>query len=170
MMCLQAHDLRELEFSFASLDAALIWLKRIVFSLEALQHSAPADPAVIKEAGAALLYRFDAEIADDLMTPCALPNLREALARNDIYTSERLTIVQQIDAVLGLQLGSLSRTELRIRPATAIFEGTKIEERLPMRRARKDLANADRLRVQLEEGSVFVLDGDLLDWEWRVTT
>ena len=170
MMCLQAHYRRELEFSFASLDAALTRLKRIVIALEALR-LAPADPLTRTEAGTALLQRFDAEIADDLMTPRALPILEEMLARADLVPAERLSLVQRIDEVLGLRLDSLSRAELRVRPAVATLDEAEVEAQLAKRRAlraRKDFAEADRVRSLLWEAGVVVLDGDPLGWEWQV--
>jgi cysteinyl-tRNA synthetase len=172
MMCLQAHYRRELEFSFASLDAALTRLKRIVIALEALRRLAPADPLAATEAGAALLQRFDAEIADDLMTPRALPILEEVLVREDIAPAERLAIVRRMDAVLGLRLDSLSRMALRIRPAAATLDEAAVEAQLATRRMLRDqksFAEADRVRLRLEEAGVVVLDGDPLGWEWRAT-
>jgi cysteinyl-tRNA synthetase len=172
MMCLQAHYRRELDFSFASLDAALTRLKRIVIALEALRQRVPADdPPGGTEAATTLLQRFDAEIADDLMTPRALPILEEMLARADIVPAERLSVVRRMDEVLGLRLDSLSRAELRVRPAIATLDEAEVAAQLAKRhalRARKDFAEADRVRSLLEKAGVVVLDGDTLGWEWRV--
>jgi cysteinyl-tRNA synthetase len=172
MMCLQAHYRRELEFSFTSLGAALTRLKRIVIALEALRQQAPADPADATGAGATLLRRFDAEIAEDLMTPRALLILEEVLVRDDIAPVERLAIVRRVDEVLGLRLDSLSRADLRIRPAAATLDEAEVEAHVAVRqaaRARKDFAEADRRRSILQEACVIVLDGDPLGWEWQVT-
>jgi cysteinyl-tRNA synthetase len=171
LMCLQAHYRRELEFSFASLDAALTRLKRIVIALEALRKLAPADLPKPMHAGAVLQHRFDTEIADDLMTPRALPILERVLARDDIAPAERLAIALRMDEVLGLRLDSLSRAELRVRPTAATVDEAWVEAQLAARqasRARKDFAEADRLRSFVEERGVVVLDGDPLGWEWRV--
>jgi cysteinyl-tRNA synthetase len=173
LMCLQAHYRRELEFSFTALDAALTRLKRIVIALEALRQLASVRPSAVTEAGVALLERFDAEIADDLMTPRALPILEEVLARDDIAAAERLAILKHMDLVLGLRLERLSRLELRIRPTTATLDETEVEAELATRsaaRARKDFAEADRRRAVLEQAGVIVLDGDPLGWEWRGAT
>jgi cysteinyl-tRNA synthetase len=172
-MCLQAHYRRELEFSFTALDAALTRLKRSVIALEALRQLASVRPSAVTEAGVALLERFDAEIADDLMTPRALPILEEVLARDDIAAAERLAILKHMDLVLGLRLERLSRLELRIRPTTATLDETEVEAELATRsaaRARKDFAEADRRRAVLEQAGVIVLDGDPLGWEWRGAT
>ncbi len=173
MMCLQAHYRRELEFSYESLYAALTRLKRIVIALEALRRLAPAERVPGTGPGAAVLQRFDAEIADDMMTPRALPILEEVLVRDDIAPVERLAIVRRMDEVLGLRLESLSRAELRIRPTAATFDEAEVEAQLAARHAsrkRKDFAQADRVRSNLQEAGVIVLDGDPLRWEWRVLT
>jgi cysteinyl-tRNA synthetase len=172
MMCLQAHYRRELEFSFTSLGAALTRLKRIVIALEGLRRLAPSDAFVGTEVGAALFHRFDAEIADDLMTPRALPILEEVLERDDIAPAERLALVRRMDEVLGFRFDGLSRVELRIRPAGATLDEAKVEAQLAARRIlrnNKEFAEADRARSLLEETGVVVLDGDPLGWEWRVT-
>ena len=172
MMCLQAHYRRELEFSFTSLDAALTRLKRIVIALERLRRLASSDAFVGKEVSAALLDRFDAEIADDLMTPRALPILEEVLERDDIAPAERLALVWRMDEVLGFRFDGLSRTELRIRPAGATLDEAEVEAQLAARRIlrnNKEFAEADRARSLLEEAGVVVLDGDPLGWEWRLT-
>jgi cysteinyl-tRNA synthetase len=172
MMCLQAHYRRELEFSFKSLDAALARLKRIVIALEALRRLAPVDSFVGTEIGAAAFQRFDVEIADDLMTPRALPILEGLLVRDDIVPAERLAIVRRMDEVLGLRLNSLSRAELRIRPAAAPLDEAEVEAQMAARRIlrnNRQFAEADRARSLLEGAGVAVLDGDPLGWEWRVT-
>ncbi|HEX8164553.1 MAG TPA: cysteine--tRNA ligase [Beijerinckiaceae bacterium] len=171
LACLQAHYRRPLEFTFANLAGALSRLKRIVMALERLRRRAPAGPTAPAQAGAALLERFDAEMADDLMTPRALPILEEALAREDIDPGERLATVDRMDEVLGLRLGTLSRDELRIRPAAAAMQEDEVESVMAARaeaRARKDFAEADRLRSVLETAGVAILDGDPLGWEWRL--
>ena len=172
MMCLQAHYRRELEFSFTSLDAALTRLKRVVIALETLRRLALTDLSVRTELGAAVLQRFEAEIADDLMTPRALPILEEVLVRDDIVPAERLAIVRQMDEILGLRLDSLSRAELRIRPAAATLSEAEVEAQVAARRMfrnDKKFAEADRVRSLLEKASVAVLDGNSLGWEWRIT-
>ena len=76
-----------------------------------------------------------------------------------------------MDAVLGLGLIGIERTDLRIRPkSTAIAEG-EIEAILGQRkaaRADKDFARSDALRDELAGKGVEVMDGDPLGWEWKL--
>src|SRR5262249_32729009 len=133
---------------------------------------ASEDQPAMTKVGDALLERFETEIADDLMTPRALPILEEVLARDDIAPAERLAIALRMDAVLGLRLESLSRVALRIRPASATLDEAEVEAELAARhaaRASKNFAEADCRRAMLEQAGVVVLDGDPLGWEWRVT-
>ena len=118
-----------------------------------------------------LLERFRREIADDLMTPRAIPILEEALTCDTIPPGARLRIVCRMDEALGLRLCDLSRADLRIRPADAGLLETEVETRLEARRAaraKRNYAEADRLRADLDNEGVVVMDGDPLAWEWRV--
>jgi len=172
LMCLQAHYRSPLEFSFAALASALSRLKRIVMAIEELRGEAePVVPVAVTAAENELLERFHHQIADDLMTPRAIPILEEALTRDDIHPEARLRIVSRLDEALGLQLCDLCRANLRIRPAEAILLESEVEARLEARRparANRNYAEADRLRADLIRDGVVVMDGDPLAWEWDV--
>jgi cysteinyl-tRNA synthetase len=172
LMCLQAHYRSPLEFSFAALAAAFSRLKRIVMAIEELRIGAENDlPANVAAAESALLERFTQQIADDLMTPRAIPILEEALTREDIDPAARLRIVGQMDKALGLQVCDLWRRDLRIRPGNARLSESEVEARLEARRmarANRNYAEADRLRADLQGEGVVVMDGDSLGWEWRI--
>jgi cysteinyl-tRNA synthetase len=76
-----------------------------------------------------------------------------------------------MDAVLGLNLLSLTRTDLRIRPKAARITEAEIETILAARkeaRAAKDFATSDRLRDELAAKGVEVMDGDPLGWDWKL--
>jgi cysteinyl-tRNA synthetase len=172
MMCLQAHYRSPLEFSFAALAAALSRLKRIVMAIEELRREAKGTlPVAVRAAENKLLERFHDQIADDLMSPRAIPILEETLARDDIRPQARLRIVHRMDEALGLQLCDLSRADLRIRPIDAKLLETEVEARLEARRvarANKNYAEADRIRDDLNKNDVVIMDGDPLAWEWHV--
>jgi cysteinyl-tRNA synthetase len=170
LLCLQAHYRSPLEFSFTALKGALSRLKRIVIAVEQLrrdvQGALPATPA---EDG--ILERFRGEIGDDLMTPRAIPILEDALARDDIPAPTRLSTVRRMDDALGLQLSELCRLDLRIRPIGARLVDAEVEGQLKARqaaRASNNFAEADRIRADLEKEGVVVMDGDELQWEWRL--
>ena len=169
MMCLQAHYRSELEFSWEGLGAALTRLKRMVMQAERLKDAAVSTQEHPKFAP--LLEKFDAAISDDLNTAVALTALEDALATKKVDAGIKRAVVERMDAVLGLGLMELSRTDLRMRPKTADISEAEIEDALARRkaaRAEKDFATSDALRDELAAKGVEVMDGDPLGWEWTV--
>ena len=169
MMCLQAHYRSELEFSWEGLGAALTRLKRIVMAVERLVNAEAGDPSHQKFAP--MLEKFDAAMADDLNTPIALTALEEALAVKKVDLGVKRAVVEKMDAVLGLSLFSLSRTDLRIRPTDAQMSKVDIEDAMARRksaRAAKDFATSDAIREELAAKGVELMDGDPLGWDWKL--
>jgi cysteinyl-tRNA synthetase len=168
MMCLQAHYRGELEFSWESLAAASVRLKRLVQAVEGLR----ARGDVSKGSAAAYAEQLDAAVADDLNTPKALPVLDAMLADKKLGPAERLAALADFDAVLGLTLATLTRADLRVRPRDAGIDAAGIEARLSERRearAAKDFAHSDAIRDDLAAAGVEVMDGDPLGWDWKPT-
>ena len=119
----------------------------------------------------ALVDKFDAAISDDLNTPVALTVLEEVLATKKIDVGLKRTVVEAMDAVLGLGLLDLKRTDFRIRPKSATITEAEIEGALEKRkqaRAEKDFATSDAIRDELAAQGVVVMDGDPLGWEWKL--
>ena len=178
LMCLQAHYRSELEFSWDGLGAALTRLKRLAMAVAAHQavvlgESLARSPKAAWSAKfAPLLDRFDASISDDLNTPVALTVLEEVVALKRVDPNEKLAAIAAMDAVLGLNLLSLDRADLRIRPKAAGITEGEIEAVLVRRkeaRAAKDFATSDALRDELAARGVEVMDGDVvLGWEWKL--
>ena len=169
MMCLQAHYRSELEFGWDHLAAALTRLKRMVMAVAPLRDVAAAD-AVRHPKLAPLLARFDEAVSDDLNTAVALTLFDEALAVKKVPAEEKRALVDAMDAVLGLGLLTLDRTDLRIRPKAATITEAEIEATLIRRkeaRAEKDFAASDALRDDLIAQGVEVMDGDPLGWDWK---
>jgi cysteinyl-tRNA synthetase len=105
-----------------------------------------------------------------LNTPKALSYLESAIAKT-IFPTSRLDMASRMDAVLGLGLLTLTRADLRLRPATATITEDEIEAQLAKRkeaRAAKDFATSDAIRDVLIAAGVEVMDGDPLGWEWRL--
>lgn len=194
LLCLSAHYRSELEFSAEALAAALTRLQRLTIAVELLRAEAvhPGWLRIVEEAAASkgasfayqrsviedgldvtaqsLLDRFDAALSADLMVPQALPLLEQALGDKTIPPEQKLRLVASMDMALGLDLLSLSRIDLRIRPADARIEETEIESRLEARRqarAQKDYAASDRIRDELAGRGVAVMDGGgAMRWDW----
>ncbi len=170
MLCLQAHYRSELEFSWEGLGAALVRLKRTLMAVANLR--AQAEPAA--NAGpkfATFFERFDAAVSDDLNTSVALTVLEEVVALKKVDAGEKLAAIAAMDAVLGLDLLTLNRADLRIRPKAATISEAEIEANLAARkkaRAAKDFATSDRLRDELAARGVEVMDGDPLGWDWKL--
>ena len=174
LMCLQAHYRSELEFTWESLFAALTRLKRLVQTVEKLRGQEPPrnGEGDQPKAGGGALERLDQAVSDDLNTVMALPALEEMLADKRLPLPDRLATLEAFDTVLGLNLLTLTRADLRLRPTTATIDQPTIEARLADRkaaRAEKDFARSDAIRDELAAAGVEVMDGDPLGWDWKLS-
>ncbi len=170
LMCLQAHYRSELEFSWEGLQAAFTRLKRMVMGVEKLkvESEAQAEPRLWDFH---LLEAFDEEMTTDLNTPPAITFLEGILSDKTWEPYAKLMAIGEMDSVLGLNLLTLTRADLRIRPKSATITETDIETALAARRearAAKDFARSDALRDTLIAAGVEVMDGDPLGWDWRI--
>ena len=171
LLCLQAHYRSELEFSFDNLQAALTRLKRMVMAISALRETTGPSDAVDDPRLTALASRFDAALSDDLNTAVALTLIDEVIAMKKVDPAQKLGCIIAMDAALGLNLGDLSREDLRLRPVDAVISEVEIEAALVRRkaaRAEKDFATSDAIRDTLAGQGVEAMDGDPLGWEWRI--
>jgi cysteinyl-tRNA synthetase len=193
LMCLQAHYRSEMEFTWEGLAASLTRLKRIVMAVSTLRHAelvsastaqkvppSPAEPWTLKQVQGdgnralpidQLTSDFATNIADDLNTSAALAFLENVISSKGAEDSRKLIALEHLDPVLGLNLLTLTREDLRIRPATATLTEADIEARLAERkaaRAVKDFATSDHIRDQLGAAGVEVMDGDPLGWDWKL--
>ncbi len=171
LLCLQAHYRSELEFNFDNLAAAATRLKRLVMAVAQVRAQASPAEAVRHPRLAELLDKFDAALSEDLNTAVGLTLLEEAASMKKIDAAEKLATIARMDAVLGLNLMTLDRTDLRVRPANARLTAEEIEAELAKRkdaRANKDFATSDAIRDALLAKGVEVMDGDPLGWDWKI--
>ncbi|MCV0382181.1 MAG: cysteine--tRNA ligase [Erythrobacter sp.] len=170
MMCLQAHYRSELEFSWEGLGAALTRLKRMVMAVDRLREETAGDPAHPKLAEART--RFAAAMADDLNTAVALVALEDVLAIKKIDGGVKRAAVEEMDRVLGLDIFSLERADLRIQPKEKMhINAEAIDSRLAARRQLRSLGQyeeADEVREELYRDGIVIMDGDPLGWEWKL--
>jgi cysteinyl-tRNA synthetase len=171
LMCLQAHYRSEMEFTWEGLAASLTRLKRMVMAVEKLRSGQQVEKMHGTEVTNLMLV--DQGVSDDLSTQAALTEIELILGPTASHqsTAARLESIGQIDAITGLNLLTLTRTDLRIRPATATLTEADIEARLAERkaaRAAKDFATSDRIRDELGAAGVEVMDGDPLGWDWKL--
>ena len=171
LMCLQAHYRSELEFSWENLAAALTRLKRIVMGVERLREKTDGQTTAIDHPALLQLQdKFDAALSEDLNSSKCLPLLEELLSLKKLPADQRLTLLSEMDAVLGLDLVKLTRDQLRVRPADTSIDEEAIEAKLDQRqkaKAEKDFATADAIRDELIAQGVELMDGDSLRWEWK---
>jgi len=183
MMCLQAHYRSEMEFSWEGLLAAQTRLKRMVMGIEPLMSNVNvqmlraakvADRSTLTGEMCELLGDFESLVGDDLNTSramIALDRVISLIGASDTWTKEALPVIHEMDAVFGLNLLTVTREELRIRPATATLTEADIEARLAERKAARtarDFATSDRIRDDLAAHGVEVMDGDPLGWDWKL--
>ncbi len=194
LMCLQAHYRSELEFSWDNLAAALTRLKRMAMQVENLKtrHAelgsasiSNLEPWVQEEEWtlkqvqgdvdmkiAGIIETFDEAISTDLNSSVCLTLLEEALRLKKVAPSQKLLVAAAMDAVLGLDLLNLTRTDLRIRPKNAQISEDEIEAQFAARkqaRTDKDFAKSDEIRDALAAQGVEVMDGDPLGWDWKLS-
>ena len=168
LMCLQAHYRSELEFSADGLAAALTRLKRLAMAVAALRVRGDAPGA---SDASPYSEQLDQALSDDLNTPRALTVLDAMLADKHLSATARLAALDDFDAVLGLSLVTLTREDLRVRPAGVDLTAEAIAARLAERRearAAKDFTRSDAIRDELAAAGVEVMDGDPLGWDWKV--
>ena len=173
MMCLQAHYRSELEFSWESLGAALVRLKRLVMAVEKLKadladSKQPEGSFPLSDAERA---QFDEAISADLNTPEVLTLLEAVISNKKSPAAKRIQLVRIADDLLGLDLLALSRADLRLHPADARIAVDEIDRLIARRkdaRAAKDFAASDAIRDELAAAGVEVMDGDALGWEWKL--
>ena len=170
LLCLAAHYRSELEFSWEGLAAALTRLKRLAMAVAQVRDRAGTTSAQPGPKLAEALARFDAAISDDLNTPVALTVLDDIVAMKKVDPAEKMAAITAVDAVLGLNLATLDRAALRLRPKAATIDEAAIEAVLTERRAARearDFARSDALRDDLAAAGVEVMDGDPLGWDWK---
>jgi cysteinyl-tRNA synthetase len=171
LMCLQAHYRSELEFSWEGLQAAFVRLKRIAIAVERLKQDLSTSVPSPQGWKAGWISEFNLSIDDDLSTVLVLVELDDILGWKVNNSRDVLEVVGEMDSVLGLNLLTLTRQDLRIRPKAAIVTEADIEAALAARteaRAAKDFAKSDAIRDDLIAKGVEVMDGDPLGWDWKL--
>lgn len=180
LMVLQAHYRSELEFTWESLIAAFTRLKRLILGVENLKSRFAAsdnasDPGSADQPLhpklAELRERLSAAMSEDLNSSQALPLLDELLALKKVDPVQRMALLEEMDSLFGLNLTSLSRADLRVRPLAATISEAEIAAKIEQRRqakADRDFAVADNIRDELIAQNVELMDGDPLGWDWRI--
>jgi cysteinyl-tRNA synthetase len=171
LMCVQAHYSSELIFSWTGLNAALTRLKRLIMSVQrAKDNTTPRNENPTHDYSI-LALEIEKIVSLNLNTWILIEDIEHYLSTPYISNQTALELVEYADAIFGLNLLTLTRKDLRIRPASATLTEADIEARLDERkaaRAAKDFATSDHIRDELIGAGVEVMDGDPLGWDWKL--
>jgi len=144
--CLTAHYRKQLDFTWESLEASKTARRRLKESAAAV---AAAEP---KPSCAEFSARFKDALADDLNAPTALAVVWDAL-KSDLPGGAKKTFLDEVESVLALGLFAVETAEAVPADILAL-----VEQRAQAK-AKKDFAEADRLRKLVEESGFLIKDG-----------
>ncbi|MBN1241730.1 MAG: class I tRNA ligase family protein, partial [Spirochaetales bacterium] len=147
---LGSHYRSQAAFTWEALDAAKAanaGLRERVLALRD-KAAAPVPAAALGPGAKARLDAFRAAMEDDLSTPRALAELWGLLKDGAIAPAEALGAALEMDAVLGLALGTLERKVVAVDPALAAKVEALVAARAEAKKA-KDFVRADALRAEI---------------------
>jgi cysteinyl-tRNA synthetase len=149
---LQAHYRQQQAFTDAAMEAAAIGYDRLVGQAAELREAAgEPDPGKLEP----LRERFRTALRDDLNAPRALAVSWEVVRHGELGPAERWALLREFDAVLGLDL------ERALPRARRQESDPRIDALVVQReeaRARRDFAEADRIRDELAAEAIVVED------------
>ena len=144
--CLTAHYRKQLDFTWESLEGSKTARRRLKDAALAL-----ADEA--SQPGCAdYTTRFKEALADDLNAPSALAVVWDAL-KSDLPAGAKKTFLQEAETVLALDLFTVE-SAAAVPPNVLDLVGQRTQAK-----AKKDFAEADRIRKQIEDFGYLVKDG-----------
>jgi cysteinyl-tRNA synthetase len=149
--CLGGHYRSQLKFSFDGLASAASARGNLMERIARFDRSAPVPRESLSAEALGLVKDFGEHVCDNLNMPKALADLW-TLVKGGLPDGEKITVLAEMDTVLGLDLLKTQDTNL-----DADIEKL-IEERLQARKE-KDFARADEIRVQLKERGILLEDG-----------
>ncbi len=161
LFCLQSHYRKNLVFTWENLDNAAVAYKKLTAKISALGN----ETSDTDEAGeSALRAAFREALDNDLNTSLAVTVLYDVL-KSDISDGAKRKLIAEFDTVLGLGLSDLDASEKQEDEKTAApadealvaYIEEKIEERRAAKAA-KNYAEADRIRAELSERGVTLID------------
>lgn len=154
--CLGGHYRSQLQFSFSALEAARSARANLTSRIEQLfEDGAELLPlSGLSETALSMKEHFAEQIEKDLNTPRALASMWSVIKSSGISPSEKLTLLNDFDRILGIGLSSVQP-----KKAEGLDElGLKlIQEREEARRS-KDFALADEIRDRLKEMGIEITD------------
>ncbi len=145
-LCLTAHYRKQLDFTWESLEAAKTARRRLKDAVVGLSGEAP------KPGCAEFSARLADALADDLNAPSALAVVWDAL-KSDLPGGAKRAFLQEAESVLALGLFDVEAV------AAVPVEVAALLDRRSAAKAKKDFAESDRIRKQIEDLGYVVKDG-----------
>jgi cysteinyl-tRNA synthetase len=141
LLCLQSHYRSHMDFSDTALQAAHERLNTLRAYSDQLVLATEHQLPVADKTGITSQFwqTFKAGIEDDLNTPVALAALAEIEGK--VYSQQTLTVLKQVDTVLGLHLVDDTPIASEARAALADYQQA---------RENKEYTNSDKLRSELK--------------------
>ncbi len=152
--CLGSHYRTQLQSSWEALDGARAARLNLMERIGRLaEEASPSDGAPIGPAAAAFREEFFESLANDLGMPKAMAVLWALLKADEVAPLERLTVVLEMDQVLGLGLAQTAARRDELESELLALVRSREEAR-----AGRDWARADEIRRQLAERGITVED------------
>ncbi|MDC7233135.1 MAG: cysteine--tRNA ligase [Spirochaetales bacterium] len=153
---LGGHYRSQLVFSWESLDASRSARESLMRKIAALKKDgSPGSTKDLSDAGQKVLNDFQDHMAADLNTPRALADIWSLLKNKELSPSDKLTLIMDMDRILGLKLDEEAADEENETLDAAI--DALIAERQEARK-NKDFARSDEIRDQLLEQGIQIID------------
>ena len=153
---LGGHYRSQLVFSWESLDASRSARESLMRKIEALKKEGEAaEVSKLSEAGKKVLNDFQDHMAADLNTPRALADIWSLLKNKELSAGDKLSLIMDMDRILGLKLDDLAEEEEAGTLDAAI--DALIAERQEARK-NKDFKRSDEIRDQLLEQGIQIID------------
>ena len=158
MFCLQSHYRKSLVFSYENMDNMKIAYNKLLSKIAALKDGEAVDDAVFAEQKANFVKALD----NDLNTSLAVTALYDAL-KAKTNDATKLALIREYDKVLCLNLieNAAKIADVAEEPAADNELVAKIEAMILARKeakASKNFAEADRIRAELSEMGVTLID------------
>ncbi|MBQ6736301.1 MAG: cysteine--tRNA ligase [Alphaproteobacteria bacterium] len=156
-LLLTGHYRQPMEFSFESLDAAAAGYKnmvRKVADLMAVDDKAPVNQDLYNEWHDKILT----PISDNLKTSETLAAVQDLLKSADINPATKLSLVNFIDDLLGLQLMDRANKLRAAESETAPADVQKLADARADAKKNRDFATADELRAKIDAAGWRVMD------------